>query len=152
MGQLDLGSGKSLPLYLDPDSFDSAVYGVVLTYDSLTSLLNSLKNAGTDGSGLGDSAVASACADFNRAWVAETELTAKAVGTIVELLPRVKRRYQDVDQDGGTSVDRGYSDGGVGSDAGGVGIGGVVGSGSSTKQLPSVVHPATEHAGRPPSR
>ncbi|PPJ32197.1 hypothetical protein C5F51_05115 [Nocardia nova] len=126
VGDLDLGNGRSLPLYLAPDSFDSAVLGVVLTYDSLTRLLNNLENTVIDGSGLGDSAVAAACADFRSAWETETEITAKAVGIIVDLLPRVKRKYQDADQDAG------------------MGIGG-------TDPTPSLVPSVTQPSGRPPS-
>ena len=128
MGDFDLGNGGSLPLYLDPNSFDPAVAGVVFTYDDLTSLLNSLKIAGMTDSGLGDSAVTSACTKFHRAWVAETELTAKAVGMIVELLPRVKRAYQGADHDSGLSID------------------------SSTAEVPSQVPPAAEPSVRSPSR
>lgn len=105
VGDFDLGNGRSLPLFLDPDSFDPAVAGVVMTYDDLNSLSSNMKNTGIDYSDLGDSTVVSACTDFHRAWVAETELTAKAVGIIVELLPRVKRAYQEVDQDSGGSID-----------------------------------------------
>ncbi|MGW5520144.1 hypothetical protein [Nocardia africana] len=126
VGDLDLGNGRSLPLYLAPDSFDSAVFGVVSTYDSLTRLLNNLKNTGIDGSGLGDSSVAAACADFRSAWVTETELTAKAVGIIVDLLPRVKRQYQEADHDAGTSI-------------------------GGTDMTPSLVPSVTEPSGRPPS-
>jgi hypothetical protein len=100
---------------------------VVSTYDSLTKLLNSLKNTGMDDSGLGDSAVASACADFRHAWVTETELTAKAVGIIVELLPQAKRKYQEADHDGGTRI------------------------GGGTGQVPSPVPLVTEPSSRPPS-
>lgn len=108
--ELDLRNGRTLPLYLDPHAFESAVSGLVSAYDSLTKLLRNLKNTDMDGSGLGDSAVASACADFHRAWVAETELTAQAFGIIVELLPRAERKYQEADHDGGTSVDSGTSE------------------------------------------
>ncbi|MGW4720320.1 hypothetical protein [Nocardia sp. NPDC004260] len=130
MDELDLGNGRTLPLYLDPESFDSAVSGVVSTYDSLTKLLNSLKNTGMDGSGLGDSAVASACVDFRRAWVTETELTAQAVGIIVELLPRAKRQYQEADHDGRASVEGG--------------------TGQVPPLAPPPVPPVTEPSGRPP--
>ncbi|NKY88489.1 hypothetical protein [Nocardia veterana] len=129
MGELDLGNGSSLPLYLDPDTFDSAVAGVVWTYDSLTRLLGSLKNTGIDNPGLGDGAVASACAEFRGAWVTETELTAKAVGIIVDLLPRVERDYQDTDRDGGGSIGA---------------------AGDSNGAVPSVVPPVTDSSGRPP--
>ena len=126
MGELDLGNGRSLSLYLDPDSFDSAVSGVVSTYDSLTTLLNSLKSTGMDGSGLGGGAVASACADFHSAWVTETELTAKAVGIIVELLRRGERMYQEADRDGGTII-----------------------GGAGSTEMPSLVPPDTEPSARP---
>ncbi|MGW0178305.1 hypothetical protein [Nocardia sp. NPDC003345] len=104
MDELDLGNGSSLPLYLDPDSFDSAVSGVVSAYDSLTKLLSSSRNTTTDDSDLGDSAVASACENFRRAWLTETELTAQAVGIIVQLLPRTKNNYQETDNSGGTGI------------------------------------------------